>query len=99
MLNTYSSMVESVSDSVVLQNVTSAGLSVVLDFMYCIDKLNINMHNAGDVLNAASMLQIPGVIEKCKTLLLESCNTDNYLEIRNLCNQFSLTDVIETLDV
>jgi len=98
MLHSAVQMLESRTNSVKLHNVTAAGLGPVLDFMYGVVDINIDVENVADVLNAASILQIVGMFDKCEAFLLSALGEDNYLEIRKLCAQFAMTETVEKLD-
>ena len=91
-------MIESKTNTVNLQNVSAAGLAPVLDYMYGVEELHINMDNAAHVLNAASLLMVEAVVSKTEHLLLSAVNEENYLEIRSLLKHFSLIETLDELD-
>ena len=56
------------------------------------------MNNVAQVLNAASLLNIEGIIKKVHTLLTSKVDEENFLFIRSLAKQFSLMDTLRELD-
>jgi len=99
MLNSSNEMIESQTNSIKLWNVTSLGLSPVLDFVYGKVDINLTIANITDVLNAASMLQIKEMFRKCQSFLFDNVDEENYIEMRKLCSQFSMIDTVNVLDI
>ena len=77
-----SCMVESTSDCVTLHNITSDGLAPVLDYMYGTDSVGLTASNVSQVLNAATMLQIEDVADKCAQYFITIADETNCFDIR-----------------
>ncbi len=95
-------MLEKSTNRVQLKNVSSTGLGPILDCIYhCHDEssyhsaLNrtLTASNALDVLNAASLLQLPLLVSICSEFLCSQLSEENCVCSLRIASMYSLTDL------
>ncbi|XP_049583139.1 kelch-like protein 9 isoform X1 [Syngnathus scovelli] len=75
-----------------LHGVTKLGLKNILDFIYT-SKVNLDMGNLQDTLEAANFLQVMPVLTFCNQLLSREITVDNCLEVENIASGLHLEDL------
>ncbi len=96
MLSGTTNMCESRNHNILLQNVNGCTMQLILSCIYG-NVLALTMDNVGDVLNAATLLQIERVQWRCM-LFLESEIQDNILQILDYCKLYSLGQLRNQVD-
>ena len=91
-------MCESQSNTVELKGFedSSQGVESILNFCYS-GSLNITLENIGELLHAATHLQISTVLHLCSLFLLQSCSIYNCIDIYKIAEFYSLNDVLERI--
>ncbi|XP_054644244.1 kelch-like protein 9 isoform X2 [Dunckerocampus dactyliophorus] len=75
-----------------LHGVTKSGLKNILDFIYT-SKVNLDMSNLQDTLEAANFLQVMPVLAFCNQLLSSEITVDNCVEVESIASDLLLEDV------
>nr|XP_057938927.1 kelch-like protein 9 [Doryrhamphus excisus]XP_057938928.1 kelch-like protein 9 [Doryrhamphus excisus] len=75
-----------------LHGVTKSGLKNILDFIYT-SKVNLDMSNLQDTLEAANFLQVLPVLTFCNQLLSSQIAVDNCVEVERMASDLLLEDV------
>ncbi|XP_068602065.1 kelch-like protein 9 [Brachionichthys hirsutus] len=75
-----------------LHGVTQLGLKNVIDFIYT-SKVNLDMGNLQDTLEAANFLQVMPVLRFCNQLLSSEISIDNCVEVERIARDLLLEDV------
>ncbi len=92
-------MVESRSGTVKLRNVAASGLRPILNYVYGGSNLELTEKNVGEVLNAASMLQITTIISHCIKFLISKLDEDNVVEMLTFCKMYDLPTLSTKVDM
>ena len=93
-------MSESQSDHVELKGFerSSAGVESILDFCYS-GKLVISLNNTDELLHAATHLQVKEAIDLCSQFLIQSCSIKNCIDIFKISDLYSLSNVLNQVQV
>ncbi|XP_055335279.1 kelch-like protein diablo isoform X2 [Paramacrobiotus metropolitanus] len=88
-------MSESEQSIVNIQEVDAEAVETIINFAYS-GRLKIDVDNVQSLLQAASLLQVPGILEKCCKFLENQIDPANCLEIstfadRYFCNELALS--------
>lgn len=75
-----------------LHGVTKLGLKNIIDFIYT-SKVNLDMGNLQDTLEAANFLQVMPVLGFCNQLLSSEITIDNCVEVERIATDLLLEDV------
>ncbi|KAM4608738.1 kelch-like protein 9 [Polymixia lowei] len=75
-----------------LHGVTKAGLKNIIDFIYTA-RVNLNMANLQDTLEAANFLQVLSVLGFCNELLSSEITIENCVEVERIATDLLLEDV------
>ncbi|XP_034042660.1 kelch-like protein 9 isoform X2 [Thalassophryne amazonica] len=75
-----------------LHGVTKLGLKNIIDFIYT-SRVNLNMFNLQDTLEAANFLQVLPVLNFCNQLLSSEITVDNCVEVERIAADLLLEDV------
>ncbi|XP_029348789.1 kelch-like protein 9 isoform X1 [Echeneis naucrates] len=75
-----------------LHGVTKSGLKNIIDFIYT-SKVNLDMNNLQDTLEAANFLQVMPVLSFCNQLLSSEITLENCVEIEHIATNLLLEDV------
>ncbi|XP_030199163.1 kelch-like protein 9 [Gadus morhua] len=89
-------MREQEMEEIKLHGVTRAGLKNVIDFIYT-SRVNLNMANLQDTLEAANFLQVMPVLGFCNQLLSSEITVDNCVEVERVAVDLLLEDVQENI--
>ncbi|KAG7282309.1 hypothetical protein CRUP_002697, partial [Coryphaenoides rupestris] len=79
-----------------LHGVTRVGLKNIIDFIYT-SRVNLNMANLQDTLEAANFLQVMPVLGFCNQLLSSEVTVDNCVEVERVATDLLLEDVLENI--
>lgn len=75
-----------------LNDISSNGLKLILDFIYSGD-LKFNLENLNDLLSVITHLQVRDAFKLCEEYLYEILTIDNCIDLFNLVDLFSLENV------
>jgi hypothetical protein len=75
-----------------LNDISSNGLKIIIDFIYSGD-LKLNIENLNDLLNVITHLQVKDAFKLCEEYLYEILNINNCIDLFNLVDLFSLQNV------
>ena len=89
---------ESFMSTVSLQDCDAAAVQSMIDYFYTA-KLKVNASNAEDILAAASLFQVPTVVEQCGEYLQDQITVSNCLGIQSLAMQYSLGNLKAKVDM
>lgn len=87
-----SGMSEMTETEIILKDVSAVGLKCIMDFIYS-GRIQICLQNINSLLQTASYVQVPEVLDFCNKFLIAEITTENCVEIGVIANNFHLEQV------
>jgi hypothetical protein len=87
-----SGMQETRQNQITLNDISSNGLKLILDFIYT-GELKLNLDNLNDLLSVITHLQVKDAFKLCEEYLYEILTLENCIDLLNLVDIFSLEQV------
>ena len=90
-------MVESLMDTVRLQEMNFTALECVINCLYG-QELRLTNSNVNDVLSVSSLLQVDPVTEACEIFLLTKLHPSNCITVRSIADKFSCPKLLQAAE-